>query len=261
MGKCPSLDIDIVIENGGMIVFQRAVALVSLVLGLGTIMLGLIIGSRPDPVSYQHVGQEPVARFITAPDGTGYLQMVGDPTIYILNINLFSPKIDSHWLFSQGYQQVGIIYDKNQVVRMHAKTRDTGELIEEGEGYGIVSITFMNDAGAQQTFDTEQYKQHPDDYNLDYWPIGLTVIGIGIILIRASAGLSRLKEGPPSSRGEEGQFSLLIRDRSAKWHNRMSKHIIRAGMACLCGLKDLPVILLYRCGALLQILLAKGAKD
>ncbi len=190
--------LDIAMENGGMVVFQRAVALVSLVLGLGTIILGLIIGSRPDPVSYQHVGQEPVARFVIAQDGTGYLQMVGDPTIYILNINLFSPKIDSHWLFSQGYQQVGIIYDKNQVIRVHAKTRDTGKLIEEGEGYGIVSITFMNGAGAQQTFDTEQYKQHPDDYNLDYWPIGLTVIGIGIILIRASAGLSRLKEGPPS---------------------------------------------------------------
>ena len=191
----PSLDI--AIKKGSIVVFQKGAALASLILGMGTIILGLIIGSRPDPVSYQHVGQEPVARFITAWDGTGYLQVVGDPTIYILNINLFSPKIDSHWLFSQGYQQVGIIYDKNQIIRVRAKARDTEGIIE-GQGYPIVSITFMNDAGAQQTFDTEQYKQHPDDYNLDYWPIGLTVIGIGIILIRASAGLSRLKEGPPS---------------------------------------------------------------
>src|SRR2546429_4567652 len=191
----PSLNI--AIEKGSIVVFQKGAALASLILGMGTIILGLIIGSRPDPVSYQHVGQEPVARFITARDGTGYLQMVGDPTVYIVDISLFSPKIDSHWLFSQGYQQVGVVYDKNQVIRVHVKARDRGEFIE-GEGYPIVSITFMNNAGAQQTFNTEQYKQHPDDYNLDYWPIGLPVIGIGIILIRASAGLSRLKEGPPS---------------------------------------------------------------
>ncbi len=188
--------LDIAMENGGTLMFQRVAVLVSLVLGIGTIILGLIIGSTPDPVSYQHVGQEPIARFITARDETGYLQVVGDPTIYILNISLFSPKINSHWLFSQGYQQVGIIYDKNQIIYVHAKARDTEELIE-GEGYPIVSITFMNDAGAQQTFDTEEYKQHPDDYNLDYWPIGLTVIGIGIILIRASAGLSNFEEAAP----------------------------------------------------------------
>ena len=115
----------------------------------------------------------------------------------MINTNLFSPKIDSHWLFSQGYQQVGIIYDKNQIIHVHAKARDSGELIK-GEGYSIVSITFMNEAGAQQTFDTQEYKQHPGDYDLDYWPIGLTVIGIGMILIRASAGLSQLKEGSPS---------------------------------------------------------------
>ena len=174
--------------------FQRAAALVSLVLGIGTIMLGLIIGSRPDPVSYQQVGQEPVARFVIARDGIEYLQIVGDSTLYIVNTNLFSPKIDSHWLFSQGYQQVGVIYDKNQIVHVHANARDSGELIK-GEGYSIVSITFMNEAGAQQTFDTQEYKQHPGDYDLDYWPIGLTVIGIGMILIRASAGLSH---GSPS---------------------------------------------------------------
>ena len=178
-------------------VFQRAVALVSLVLGIGIIILGLIIGSTLDRVSYQHVGQKPVARFITAWDGTGYLQIVGDPTIYIVDINLFSPKIDSHRLFSQGYQQVGIIYDKNQISPVHAEARDTRELIE-GEGYPIVSITFINDAGAQQTFDTEEYKQHPDDYDPDDWPIGLAVIGIGMILIRASAGLSHLEEGASS---------------------------------------------------------------
>jgi len=178
-------------------VFQRAVALVSLVLGIGIIILGLIIGSTPDRVSYQQVGQEPVVRFITARDGTGYLQIVGDPTVYIVDTNLFSPKIDSHWLFSQGYQQVGIIYDKNQIIPVHARARDTKELIE-GEGYPIVSITFINDAGAQQTFDTEEYKQHPDDYDPDDWPIGLAVIGIGIILIRASAGLSNLEEGASS---------------------------------------------------------------
>lgn len=177
--------------------FQRAVALVSLVLGIGTIMLGLIIGSRPDPVSYQQVGQEPVARFVIARDGIGYLQIVGDSTLYIVNTNLFSPKIDSHWLFSQGYQQVGIIYDKNQIIHVHAKASDSGELIK-GEGYSSVSITFMNEAGAQQTFDTEEYKQHPGDYDLDYWPIGLTVIGIGMILIRASAGFSHLEDGSPS---------------------------------------------------------------
>src|SRR2546423_3491309 len=123
----PSLNI--AIEKEGIVVFQKGAALVSLVLGMGTIILGLIIGSRPDAVSYQHVGQEPVARFITARDGTGYLQVVGDPTIYIVDINLFSPKIDSHWLFSQGYRQVGIIYDKNQIIRVRAKARDTGELI------------------------------------------------------------------------------------------------------------------------------------
>ena len=58
--------------------FQRAAALVSLVLGIGTIMFGLIIGSRPDPVSYQQVGQEPVAHFVIARDGIEYLQIVGD---------------------------------------------------------------------------------------------------------------------------------------------------------------------------------------
>jgi len=178
-------------------VFQRAVALVSLVLGIGIIILGLIIGSTPDPVSYQHVGQEPIARFVIARDRTGYLQIVGDPTLYLVNISLLSPKIDSHWLFSQGYQQVGIIYDKNQIISVHTKAKDTGELIA-GQGYRIVSLTFINDAGAQQRYDTEEYKQHPDDYDLDYWPIGLAVIGIGIILIRASAGLVELEEGMPS---------------------------------------------------------------
>jgi hypothetical protein len=178
-------------------VFQRAIALVLLVLGIGAIMFGLLIGSRPNPVSYQQVGQEPVACFIIARDGTGYLQIVGDATLYMVNTNLFSPKIDSHWLFSQGYQQVGIIYDKNQIIHVHAKARDSGKLIQ-GEGYSIVSITFINEAGAQQTFDTEEYKQHPGDYNLDYWPIGLTVIGIGIILIRASASISHLADGSPS---------------------------------------------------------------
>jgi hypothetical protein len=178
-------------------VFQKAAVLVLLVLGMGIIILGLVIGSRPDTIAYQQVGQEPVARFVIARDGTGYLQMVGDPTIYIVNTNLFSPKIDSHWLFSQGYQRIGVVYDKNQIIRVHAKARDTGENIQ-GEGYCIVSITFMNDAGAQQIYNTEEYMLHPDDYDLDYWPIGLAVIGIGIILIRASAGLSHLKEEPAS---------------------------------------------------------------
>jgi hypothetical protein len=178
-------------------VFQKAVTLILLVLGIGTIILGLIIGSRPDSVSYQQVGREPVDRFTIARNGTGYLQMVGDPTIYIVNTNLFSPKIDSHWLFSQGYQQVGVVYDKNQIIHVHANARDTGEAIV-GEGYRIVSITFMNDTGAQQIYDTEEYKLHPDDYNLDYWPIGLAVIGIGIILIRAGVSLSHLKKEPSS---------------------------------------------------------------
>lgn len=173
--------------------FQKAAALVLLVLGMGIIILGLVIGSRPDPVSYQQVGQEPVARFVIARDGTGYLQMVGDPTIYIAKISLFSPKIDSHWLFLQGYQRVGVIYDKNQIIHVHAKSKDTGESIR-GEGYHIVSITFINDAGAQQIYNTEEYMLHPNDYDLDYWPIGLAVIGIGIVLIRASASLSSLKE-------------------------------------------------------------------
>jgi hypothetical protein len=174
-------------------VFQKAVALVLLVLGIGTIILGLIIGSRPEPVSYQQVGQEPIVHFVIARNGTGYLQVVGDPTIYILNTNLFSPKIDSYRLFAQGYQQVGLIYDKNQIIHVHTNARDTGEAIE-GAGYRVVSITFMNDTGAQQIYDTEEYKLHPHDYDLDYWPIGLAVIGIGIILIRVSAGLSNLKE-------------------------------------------------------------------
>ena len=201
MGRVLDLEVsslNIAIEKGGIGVFQKAAALVLLVLGMGTIILGLVIGSRPDPVSYQHVGQEPVARFIIARDGTGYLQMVGDPTIYIVNTNLFSPKIDSQWLFSQGYQQVGVVYNKNQIIDVHAKAKDTGESIK-GEGYRIVSITFMNDAGAQQIYNTEEYMLHPDDYDLDYWPIGLAVIGIGIILIRASAGLSQFEEeGAPS---------------------------------------------------------------
>jgi hypothetical protein len=178
-------------------VFQKAAALISLVLGVGIIILGLVIGSRPDPVSYQQVGQEPVAHFIVARNGTGYLQMVGDPMIYIVNTNLFSPKIDRDWLFSQGYQQVGIVYDKNQVIHVHTKTGNTGDYIQ-GEGYRVVSITFMNDTGAQRIYNTEEYMQHPDDYNLDYWPIGLAVIGIGIILIRASASLSNLEVEPSS---------------------------------------------------------------
>lgn len=179
--------------------FQRAAALVLLVLGIGTIMLGLIIGSRPDPVSYQQVGQASVASFISARDGTGYLQIEGDATLYLVKSNLFSPKIDSHWLFSHGYQQVGIIYDKNQIIHVHAKARDSKEIIK-GEGYSIVSITFINEVGAQQSFDTEEYKQHPGDYELDYWPIGLTVIGLGMILIRASASISHLEDGLPSYR-------------------------------------------------------------
>jgi len=186
---------DIARKKGGITVLRKTAMLVLLVLGIGTIILGLVIGSRPKPVSYQQVGQEPIADFIVARNGIGYLQMVGDSTIYIVNTNLFSPKINSRWLFSQGYQQVGVIYDKNQIIHVHTKARDTGKVVE-GNGYRVVSITFINDTGAQQVYQTEEYKLHPDDYNLDYWPIGLAVIGIGIILLRASVSLSRLKEKP-----------------------------------------------------------------
>ncbi len=174
--------------------FQRVAALVLLVLGMGTIILGLIIGSSPDPVSYQHSSQEHIAHFITTRNGMAYLQMMGDPTIYAVDIRLFSPKINSYRLFTQGYQQIGVVYDKNQIIDVHAQDKSTRAYIR-GQGYRSVSITFSNDTGAQQTFDTEEYKQHPDDYDLDYWPIGLPVIGIGILLISASIGLFSLKEG------------------------------------------------------------------
>src|SRR5690242_10483721 len=85
-----------------------------LVFSIGPIALffGFVIGNTSRQVTFNSVAQGRVAHYLfSASTNTGYLQMIGSPTLYTVESDSFMPRFDGISLLAQPYAGITFVYD------------------------------------------------------------------------------------------------------------------------------------------------------
>lgn len=170
---------------------RRSPAFRSLIVlgGLG-IIIGLILGFTSHAVTYLSVGQSTIAHFLSSSDSnTGYFQMEGSSTLYIINENDFTPVINGTQTFVNG-DVISFVYQPDDTTDIDITSTIGTHL--QGPAYRIVQIT-ANNSGQEQVYTTPAYSQHPQGYYQNNW---LAAIGIGLVGLLLFIGAFFVKSKP-----------------------------------------------------------------
>ena len=166
---------------------QRRVPAFFAMIALGVILLiaGIVYGLGSRQVQYKGVPQGSIAHYLSA-DGTGYLQMEGNPALYIVHEDNFSPKLPT---FADS-DTVTFVYDPSETTAIDEQSTIGTHLV--GTASKVVSITTI-DAAGQKTYKTPEFVSNPQGYNHNQWPIGIGLFVVGLLLIGGSFFLPKKK--------------------------------------------------------------------
>ncbi len=167
---------------------QRSSALLALI-ALGAILMvaGIVYGLGSRQVQYKSMAQGSIAHYLSA-DGTGYVQMEGNPSLYIVHQDNFSPKLPA---FADS-DTISFVYDPAETTSIDVKSTIGTRLT--GTASKVVAITSSDTAG-QKTYTTPEYTSNPQGYNHNQWPLGIGLLVVGLLFFGGSFFLPK-KKGP-----------------------------------------------------------------
>lgn len=114
------------------------------------------------------------------------------------------------------YTVESFVYETTPITSQSIFTRQGAK----AKGYHVVEVTFAGKTGKTTTLSTQGYKEHPNGYTVNNWPVGLSIVGAGVaFLLLASAGrlldyLARRKEQAGQLLVPEKQASVLQQQQS-----------------------------------------------
>ena len=166
---------------------QRSPAFFAMI-ALGAILLlaGIVYGLGSRHVQYKSVPQGSIAHYLSA-DGTDYLQMEGDPALYIVHEDNFSPKLAS---FADS-DTISFVYDPGETTSIDEKSTLGTHLV--GTASKVVEITAIDAANGQKTYTTPEYTSNSKGYDHNQWPLGIGLLVVGLLLIGGSFFLPKKK--------------------------------------------------------------------
>ncbi len=179
--------------------------LTPLIFGIVSVIFGIIIGTTSHQVTYQQGKKGVIAHFL-ATQTTGYLQMQGSSTLYVIQEQNFTPPINGVQTFTDG-ETISFTYTTDETVAIDVTSKIGTHLV--GTASTIVAITAYDpnqQTQAQQIFMTTQYSQHPQGYYHNNWGLGGALLLAGLVL----CGLSILLMRPTKKTISSNQIPPLV---------------------------------------------------
>ncbi len=158
--------------------------LIFLVTGLVCAIVGLFIGLSSHQVTYHNAGKEIVAHFLSGGSSSsnriGYVQMLNDTNLYIVNEDDFSPPVKDN-SFGDG-DTISLIYRPMDTTSINVSATNTSTHLQ-GSAVTIVQFTVLpsggiNSSGAQ-TYTSSEYSKNPNGFYQNNWLLGTEPLALG----------------------------------------------------------------------------------
>jgi hypothetical protein len=172
--------------------------LIFLVTGLLCAIVGLFIGLSSHQVMYHNAGKEIVAHFLSGGSSSsnriGYVQMLNDANLYIVNEDDFSPPVKDN-SFGDG-DTISLIYRPMDTTSINVSATNTSTHLQ-GSAFTIVQFTVLpsggiNSSGAQ-TYASSEYSKNPSGFYQNNWLLGAVPLAVGLLLILVGLILQLLR--------------------------------------------------------------------
>ena len=173
--------------------------LIFLVTGLLCAISGLLIGLSSHQVTYHNAGKEIVAHFLSGGSSSsnriGYVQMLNDANLYIVNEDDFSPPVKDN-SFGDG-DTLSLIYRPMDTTSINVNATNTSTHLQ-GSAFTIVQFTVLpsggiNSSGAQ-TYASSEYSKNPSGFYQNNWLLGVGPLAVGLLLIVVGFILQLLRD-------------------------------------------------------------------
>jgi hypothetical protein len=148
--------------------------LIGIILAFG----GLIYGAIPHQTPYQTMSKSFIAHYLSG-RGTGYMQLEGSPTLYIVNEGEFLPAFSADYL-NHGQIVISFQYRTDETTSIDASTGNTVHLT--GPAFTVEQIKLYFQFGQPpEVFSTREYFQNPNGYYQHNWMAGIALSLLGLI--------------------------------------------------------------------------------
>jgi hypothetical protein len=170
--------------------------LIFLVTGLLCAIGGLFIGLSSHQVTYSNTEREIVAHFLSGGSSSsnhiGYLQMVNDANLYIVNEDDFSPPVKDN-SFGDG-DTISFIYRPMDTTSINVSATNTSTHMQ-GSAFTIEQLTVLPNGGSDsfgsQTYTSSEFSKNPKGFYQNDWlpgtgPLvlgGAVPLAVGLLLI------------------------------------------------------------------------------
>jgi hypothetical protein len=162
--------------------------LIFLVTGLLCAIGGVLIGVSSHQVAYRNPGREIVAHFLSGGSSSsnriGYLQMVDDDNLYILNEDDFSPPVKDN-SFGDG-DTISFIYRPVDTTSINVSATNTSTHLQ-GQAYVIEQFTVLPSNGSNGvtpvTYTSSEYSKDPRSYFQSNWLLAGGLLALGLLLV------------------------------------------------------------------------------
>ncbi len=154
-------------------------------LGIVLLLVGFIYGLGSRHASYKSVAQGTIVHYLSS-EGTGYLQMEGNTSLFVVHEDNFSPKISS---FADG-DIVSLVYDPSETTAIDVSSVLGTHL--KGTASKVVEITF-SDAKGQKLYVTPEYMSDPQGYDHNQWGVGIGLMLVGLLFTGGAFFLPKKK--------------------------------------------------------------------
>ncbi|WP_376795693.1 hypothetical protein [Thermogemmatispora sp.] len=156
--------------------------------GLLIVGLGLVVGWQSHQVTYRSSGRAVIGHYLSDPQThEGYLQLEGSPTLYLLREQEFTPPIQGTATLKD-LMPVGLLYRPDETTQIDVRARLGTHLT--GPAYTVVALTLYDlDGRVVQEFRSALYRQSPQGFYENDWPLGGGLGLLGVVLA-VGGGLS-----------------------------------------------------------------------
>jgi hypothetical protein len=162
--------------------------LIFLVTGLLCAIGGVLMGVSSHQVAYRNPGREIVAHFLSGGSSSssriGYVQMVDDDNLYILDEDNFSPPVKDN-SFGDG-DSISFIYRPVDTTSINVSATNTSTHLQ-GQAYTIEQFTVLpnNSSNVVEpvTYTSSEYSKNPRGYFQSNWQLGGGLLGLGLLLV------------------------------------------------------------------------------
>ena len=149
-----------------------------ILIGIMLAISGLIYGAIPHQTPYQSMPKSFIAHYLSG-RGTGYMQLQGNPTLYIVNEGDFLPAFSADYL-NHGQIVISFLYRTDETTSIDASSDTNVRLV--GQAYTVEQIKLYQQFGQPpEVFSTHEYYENPNGYYQHNWMVGLALALLGLI--------------------------------------------------------------------------------